>query len=163
MQRSYWLVALVLAAGGALAQAQAQNLDTRFSCSAVGDDGGEKVTYADSGEIHLAGNQVKGFRWESALYRPTHGYDCDIDDEDGLRAEASASTAAPGWVVSLVDGRGAREKRGYNFERGVTCTIAIEQVGDSVRLVPACPALCGSRRNFSAIVIDLKSGQCRYP
>lgn len=140
----------------------AQTLDTQFSCSTVGDDGGEKVTYADSGEIHLIANTVKSFRWESALFRSTHGFDCDIGDEDGLRVEARGSEAKAGWTVSLIDGRAAREKRGYNFDRGVNCTIDIARLGDQLSLQPNCPAMCGSRLNFSTIAIDLKTGACHY-
>ena len=142
--------------------ASAQTLDTKFACSTVGDDGGEKVTYADSGEIHLLANAVKSFRWESALFRATHGFDCDIGDEDGLRVEAHGNAAKADWRVALIDGRAAREKRGYNFDRGVHCTIEITRVGDRLSLLPNCPAMCGSRLNFSAIAIDLKTGICNY-
>ncbi|GAA4021568.1 hypothetical protein [Actimicrobium antarcticum] len=143
----------------------AQTLDTKFSCSQVGDDGGDRITYADSGEIHLDGSDVKTFRWESAIFRSTHGYDCDIDEEDGLQAEvrsngSSGNSAA--WRVALKDGATARAKRGYNFERGVNCTIRLERTGNTVKMLPTCPALCGSRLNFSELSIDLDSGVCRY-
>ena len=161
MRRFYRLLAAVLLLSAATIAA-AQNLDTKFSCSQVGDDGGDKVTYADSGEIHLAGNVVKSFHWESALYRSTHGFDCDIDDQDGLRVVARGNAKKASWKLMLKDGRAAREKRGYNFERGVNCTITLDRFGDTVKVQPACPAMCGSRLNFSVIAIDLKSGQCRY-
>jgi opacity protein-like surface antigen len=156
----HMLAALLLAGSGMAAQSQ--TLDTRFACSQVADDGGERVTYADSGEMHLDGDKIKGFHWESALYRATHGYDCNIDEEDELKAEVAGNSTNAAWRVGLVDGRGARDRRGYNFERGVTCTIGLERTGDTVKVRPACPALCGSRLNFSAISIDVKSGICRY-
>jgi hypothetical protein len=140
----------------------AQTLQTKFSCSAVSDDGGEKITLADSGEIDLHGSQIKTFRWESDLYRRTHGFDCSIDDDDGLQAEVRNESAEPAWRIALKDGRAARLKRGYTFERGVNCTIRLERAGDSLKVRPTCPALCGSRTNFSEIVIDLKTGSCSY-
>ena len=154
------LSAAVLLSVGATAEAQ--TLDTRFACSAVGDDGGDKVTYADSGEIHLDGDKVNNFRWESALFRSTHGFDCDIGDEDGLLAHAAGDTKKSTWKITLADGRGARDKRGYNFDRGVNCAIELVRVGDTVSVLPNCPAMCGSRLNFSTIAIDLKTGQCHY-
>lgn len=144
------------------ATASAQALDTRFACSQRGDDGGDPITYADSGEIHLDGATVKAFRWESAIFRSTHGYDCNIDDEDDLKAEVRGEGTATTWRVALKDGGAARLKRGYNFERGLNCTIRLERDGNTVRVKPTCPALCGSRVNFSDIVIDLDSGACRY-
>ena len=152
------MLGLALASGFA----SAQTLDTKFACSGIGDDGGEKVTYADSGEIHLTGDTVKSFRWESALFRSTHGFDCDIGDEDGLRVKAHGAGVKTAWKVSLIDGRGAREKRGYNFDRGVNCSIDIARAGEQLTLLPNCPAMCGSRLNFSTIAIDLKSGVCHY-
>ena len=160
MQRWMRLMMLGLMAWSSLVSAQ--TLDAKFACSGIGDDGGEKVTYADTGEIHLAGEAVKSFRWESALFRSTHGFDCDIGDEDGLRVQASGNRAKAAWKVSLVDGRGAREKRGYNFDRGVNCSIEIVRLGDQLALLPNCPAMCGSRLNFSTIAIDLKTGACHY-
>lgn len=161
MRRLYvLLIAAALLPIGATAAAQ--TLDTRFACSEVGDDGGDKVTYADSGEIHLDGDTIKNFRWESALFRSTHGFDCDIGDEDGLLAHVAGDAKKPVWTLTLADGRGARAKRGYNFDRGVNCAIELVRVGDIVSVLPNCPAMCGSRLNFSTIAIDLKSGQCHY-
>jgi opacity protein-like surface antigen len=144
------------------ATASAQTLSTRFACSQAGDDGGDPITYADTGEIDLDGTTVKTFRWESAIFRSTHGYDCNVDDEDGLQAEVRGEGSTAAWRVALKDGGAARLKRGYNFERGVNCTIRLEREGNTVHVKPTCPALCGSRVNFSTIVIDLDSGTCRY-
>ncbi len=140
----------------------AQSIHTKFSCSQVADDGGEKITMGDVGEIGLVDNRLEVFHWESAIYRLTHGYECSIDEDDGVQAEMRSEAGHPAWRVSLKDGRAAREKRGYNFERGVNCTIRLDQEGDTLTLRPSCPALCGSRINFSTVAIDLKTGRCRY-
>ena len=142
--------------------ADAQSINTRFSCSQVADDGGEKITMADVGEIQLTGDAIKTFRWESTIYRTTHGYDCNIDEDDGLQAEVRDDAGHPAWRIALKDGRAARLKRGYNFERGVNCTIRLDQESDTLTVRPSCPALCGSRVNFSDIAIDLKTGNCHY-
>jgi len=44
----------------------------------------------------------------------------------------------------------------------MNCTIRVEHEGDTMKVTPTCPALCGSRPNFSALSVDLKSGECRY-
>ena len=141
---------------------RAQSLNTKFSCSQVADDGGEKITMADVGEIQLVDNRLDVFHWESAIYRATHGYECSIDEDDGLQAEVRSDAGHPAWRVALKDGRAARQKRGYNFERGVNCTMRLDQEGDTLTLRPSCPALCGSRINFSTVAIDVKTGACRY-
>jgi hypothetical protein len=72
---------------------------------------------------------------------------------------------APGtaiWRVALSDARGARERRGFDFERSLNCTIRLARKGDALSLQPSCPALCGSRANFSALSVDLKTGKCHY-
>lgn len=145
-----------------MSSAQAHTVNTRFSCSQVADDGGEKITMADVGEIDIVGDSVRTFRWESAIYRATHGYDCNIDEEDELEAQVRDDAGHPAWRIALKDGRAARLKRGYNFERGVNCTIRLDQEKDTLTVRPSCPALCGSRINFSSIAIDLKTGSCRY-
>jgi len=142
--------------------AVAQQLDARFSCSVARDDNGETVTYADTGEIHLKGNQIKAFRWESSLFRSTHGFDCSIDESDGLLAEVRDGTPNVQWRVALADARAAREQRGFNFDRRLNCTIRLEREGDNLNVKPSCPALCGSRSNFSELSVNLKTGQCRY-
>lgn len=155
-----WLIGLVVL--GALHNAGAQSLNTKFSCSQVADDGGEKITMADIGEIDISGDRIRTFRWESTIYRATHGYDCDIDEDDGLQAEVRSDADHPAWRVALKDGRAARIKRGYNFERGVNCTIRLDRQGKMLTLRPSCPALCGSRINFSTFAFNLKTGACRY-
>ena len=142
--------------------ADAQTLDSKFSCSQKVDDGGEKITMADVGEIQLTGDAIKTFHWESTIFRTTHGYDCNIDEEDGLQVEVRADEDHPAWRIGLKDGRAARIKRGYKYERGVNCSIRLDQQGDTLTVRPSCPALCGSRVNFSDIAIDLKTGSCHY-
>ncbi|HYD97502.1 MAG TPA: hypothetical protein VEC01_19420 [Noviherbaspirillum sp.] len=154
-------VAAALLCAGA-APAAAQQLDTHFSCSASRSEDGERVTYADNGEIRISGNRVEVFHWESALYRSTHGYDCNIDENDGLTAEVRNEAPKVQWRVALEDALKARSKRGYDFSRGMSCTIRLEQEGDMLTLKPTCPALCGSRSNFSELTVNLKTGQCRY-
>ena len=135
----------------------AQDLDARFSCSVQRDEDTGPVTYADSGRFRLEGNQITEFYWESSLFRRTHGFDCSIDQGDGLQAE----TTDNGWRITLVDPRAARERRGYDWDHGVNCSIRLERSGDTLQVKPSCPALCGSRSNFSALAVDLKSGNCR--
>jgi hypothetical protein len=148
----------LLLVGGAFAQ----QLDTRFSCSAVRNEDGERVIYADNGEMHINGNRIASFRWESALYRSTHGFDCSIDETDGLTAEARQEAGQAMWRVGLADARNARDRRGFNFDRGMNCTIRLERDGDILNVKPSCPALCGSRSNFSELSVNLKTGSCRY-
>jgi hypothetical protein len=136
----------------------AQTLDARFSCSAKRTEDGEAVTYADSAEFRLQGEHVAAFRWESALFRSTHGFDCSIDESDGLVAEVREQT----WRIALADARGARSRRGFDFNRSMNCTIRLERDGDTLNVKPSCPALCGSRPNFSELSVNLKTGQCRY-
>lgn len=138
--------------------AAAQQLDARISCSTTRNEDGENVTYADSAEFRLTGEQIKAFRWESSLFRSTHGFDCSIDESDGLIAEVREQT----WRIALKDAGEARSKRGYDFSRGMNCTIRLERDGDMLNVKPTCPALCGSRPNFSELSVNLKTGQCRY-
>ncbi|GAB3541277.1 hypothetical protein GCM10027343_11420 [Noviherbaspirillum agri] len=150
---------LLIAASGIVA---AQELDTKFSCSVAREMDGERVIYADNGAFRLKGERIEAFQWESALYRSTHGFDCSIDQSDGLTAEVREEGAKAMWRVALKDARAARSKRGFTFDRGMNCTIRIEREGDMMKVTPTCPALCGSRPNFSALSVDLKSGECRY-
>jgi len=136
----------------------AQDLDTRFSCSVKRAEDSGLVTYADSGKFRLDGNQIREFYWESSLFRDTHGFDCSIDQGDGLQAE----TTGNGWRVTLGNPRAARDQRGYDWDHGLNCSIRLERSGDSLLVKPSCPALCGSRSNFSALSVDLKTGNCRY-
>ena len=145
----------------ASAAAVGQQLETQFSCSVARTEDGENVTYADNGEIRMQGDQIEAFRWESSLFRSTHGFDCSIDESDGLLAEVR-NESQPQWRVSLADARAARDRRGYGFDRRMNCTIRLERDGDTLNVKPSCPALCGSRTNFSALSVDLNTGQCRY-
>ena len=155
-----WLVGLMMLS--VLHTVGAQSLQTKFSCSHIADDGGEKIIMSDIGEIDISDDRIRTFRWESAIHRATHGYDCDIDDDDGLQAEVRTDAGHPAWRIALKDGRAAREKRGYNFERGVNCTIRVDYENNTLTLRPSCPALCGSRKNFSAVEVDLHTGICHY-
>lgn len=139
-----------------------QQLETKFSCSVARTEDGEQVTYADSGEIRLQGNRIDVFHWESSLFRSTHGFDCSIDESDGLQAEVRSDATPPQWRISLADARAARDRRGYGFDRGMNCTIRLERDGDILNMKPSCPALCGSRTNFSELSVNLKTGQCRH-
>ncbi len=152
------LLGLLASAGTALAQ----QLDTRFSCSQARDENGEKITYADTGEFRLHGDHIDTFRWESSLFRSTHGFDCSIDESDGLMAEVRSLTPQVQWRITLADARAARDKRGYLFDRQMNCTLRLEREGDTLTVKPTCPALCGSRSNFSAFSVNLKTGLCRY-
>lgn len=157
--RSLLLCALL---SPACAGVLAQQLDARFSCSTARTEDGETVTYADSGEMRIRGDRIDAFRWESALFRSTHGFDCSIDESDGLRAEVRNEPQRVQWRVALADARTARDRRGFNFDRRLNCTIRLERDGDTLDVKPSCPALCGSRPNFSALSVNLKTGQCRY-
>lgn len=156
------LVLLSILLGSIGRTADAQQIDTRFSCSAGGSDGGETVTYADNAEIRLDGDRIQAFRWESDLYRTTHGFDCSIDESDGLKAEVYVEEAKVLWRVSLTDPQAARERRGYDFDRLPRCSIRLERKGDTLDITPSCPALCGSRGNFTQLSVNLKSGKCQY-
>lgn len=155
MKRTALLLFFTCAAAGA------QQIDTRFSCSVTREED-ERVIYADNGEIRLDGNRIGAFRWESSVFRPTHGFDCSIDEGDGLQAETTGDAGQAKWRISLANARNAREQRGYDFSRGLNCTIRLERAGDVLKLTPSCPALCGSRNNFSELSVDVKTGKCRY-
>lgn len=155
-------LSLALAASATLSTAAAANaLDARFSCSVTSESSGERIILADSGEIKLDNDRISAFRWESALFRSSHGFDCSIDESDGLVLE-NAPDAVDAWRVTLADAQAARLKRGYDFERGMQCDIRLVREGRRLSITPDCPALCGSRSNFSALSIDLDNGNCRY-
>jgi len=99
------------------------------------------------------------FYWESSIFRSTHGLECSIDQDDGVQAELTGDAS---WRFSLQDAKAARAKRGYDFSHGLNCTIRVERVGDNVHINPTCPALCGSRPNFTELTFDLKTGNCHY-
>ncbi|RJF97507.1 hypothetical protein [Noviherbaspirillum saxi] len=146
----------------AAASALAQQLDARFSCSTTRKDAAETTTYADNGEFRLNGSRIEAFRWESSLFRSTHGFDCSIDESDGLQAEVRDDNTRASWRVALKDAPAARAQRGFDFGRRLNCSIRLERDGDTLSVKPSCPALCGSRENFSELSIHLKTGQCRY-
>ncbi len=140
----------------------AQQLDTHFSCSVAREEDGEKVTYADSGEMRVSGARIEAFRWESSLFRSTHGFDCSIDESDGLLAEVHDEGKTVLWRIALSDAHAARVRRGFAFERSGNCTIRLVRNGDMLNIKPSCPALCGSRSNFTELSVDLKTGSCHY-
>ncbi len=148
-------VICALCVGSALAQ----SVQTHFSCSVTRNGDSERVIYADSGTIDIAQQSIKQFQWESALHRETHGFDCSIDDSDGLQAEVIDN----GWRISLKNAVAARQERGFDNERGKNCTIRLLMRGDELQIKPTCAILCGSRSNFSELVVNLKTGACRYP
>ncbi len=125
---------------------------------------GDRRLVADSGAFRLRGDAVLAFAWESSLFRSNHGADCSIDESDDLVAEALPVLAGAGqrWRISLRDGRAARTRRGYDADHGLACSIRIAHVGDQLQIVPSCPALCGSRENFSQLTVDLRTGSCTY-
>ena len=159
---------LLLAAAGWHDLSQAQQLDARFSCSTERAEDrlqdGDRRIYADIGEFHLRGTTIDSFRWESSLFRSTHGFDCSIDEDDRLIAEVVPPQAdqSQRWRIRLQDGRLARLRRGYDADHGVNCSIRLVRDGDVLQIMPSCPALCGSRENFSALSVNLKTGQCNY-
>lgn len=155
------MLGAILLVAGAASAAEPQ-LETHFSCSVARMENGEPATYADNGEIRLAGNHIDAFRWESALFHSTHGFDCSIDESDGLVAEVRDGTPMVQWRIALENARAARTRRGYDFDRRLNCTIRLEREGDTLSVKPNCPALCGSRPNFSELSVDLKTGRCRY-
>lgn len=146
-----------------LTSAYAQQLQTKFVCNATRDEDAEKVIYADGGEIRLDGNKVEAFRWESAQYRTLHGFDCSVDESDEPVAQASRDGGKDSWRVTLKDPVAARQRRGYDFfNHGMNCSIRLQRDGDTLSIKPSCPALCGSRINFTELSVDLKTGSCRY-
>jgi hypothetical protein len=159
MRRPLALAALLFCA---TACAFAQQLDAHFSCSSAGDDHGDKVIYADSGEMRIKGNRIEAFRWESSLFRSTHGFDCSIDEGDKLQAEVRDEGKRVQWRVAPEDALAARESRGYDYLSRPNCTIRLVREGDTLNIVPSCPALCGSRPNFTQLSVNLKTGKCMY-
>jgi hypothetical protein len=149
-------LALLMLLGLGCSDAWAQQVATRFACSAELTEDGDRMVYADNGEIRLNGTKIEAFRWESTLLHI--GSECSIDDSDGLQAELIEH----GWRISLKNAQTARERRGYDFVHGLNCTIRVRRSGDLLQLTPSCPALCGSRKNFSELTVDLKTGNCRY-
>jgi hypothetical protein len=135
-------------------------LEAQFSCNLVRqeDGDGERLNFADQAVIGLTGTQIKAFQWESSVFRSTHGHECSVDTSDEPQAELTGN----GWRISLRDSAAARKRRGYDFDRGLNCSIRLERIGEELHLKPSCPALCGSRLNFSALTVNIKTGLCRY-
>lgn len=140
--------------------ALAQTLDTSFVCSEIRreDGDGERINLADQGKFKLDGKEIKSFQWESSLFRTTHGYDCSIDESDGVQAEVTEK----GWRITLKNAQAARAARGYDSDRGNNCSVRLERNGDELLIKPSCPVLCGSRNNFTALTVNTKTGSCRY-
>lgn len=159
MMHTAALAALLLCAA---APGFAQQLDMRFSCSSAGEDHGDKVIYADIGEMRIKGDRIEAFRWESSLFRSTHGFDCSIDESDTLLVEVRDDGQRVQWRVAPQDSLNARVRRGYEYMSRPNCTIRIVRSGDTLDIKPSCPALCGSRPNFTQLSVDLKTGKCMY-
>ncbi|KAF3997189.1 hypothetical protein [Glaciimonas immobilis] len=141
----------------------AQELQTKFGCNTTRTENGEKVIYADDGEIHLNGNKIDTFRWESDQYRTLHGFDCSVDESDEPVAEVTESGTTPGWRVTLKNAAAARDRRGFDFyNHGKNCSIRLQREGDTLSIKPTCPALCGSRVNFTELSVNLKTGVCQH-
>lgn len=150
---------ILFMSGPSLAQQPEPDLNLQFSCSKTEGEGFEKVIYADIGEFVLQGEQIRSFRWESSLHRSTHGFDCSLDESDGLQV----SRLENGWRIMLVDAQQAREKRGFDMPRGKFCTVRLLKDGQYLQVLPSCATLCGSRSNFSELRIHLPSKKCEYP
>ena len=154
------LMAAVLAT--AVVNLHTQQLDVKFACSQERVVDNQRGLYANSGEIHIDGQRINEFHWESSLFRRTHGFECSIAESDDLQSEVRTVAGQASWRVSLVNGREARTRRGYDADHGVNCAIRLERNDETLRILPTCPALCGSRSNFSELSVDLKTGVCRH-
>lgn len=158
------LALLTLIAPLAAPATQAQQLQTKFGCSLTRDEDGEKVIYGDTGEFRLNGDRIEALHWESAQYRPTHGFECSIDTNDNPQAEIQHDGLKDNWRITLKDPVAARHQRGYDFfNHGMNCSIRLQRDGDKLHVIPSCPALCGSRVNFTELSVNLKTGDCGYP
>ena len=155
-------LAAILAALTVAAGAQAQQLDVHFSCGADGKQLGLKSFFADNGLIRIKGTKIEEFSWESSVFHAGNGVECSMDDGDGLRAEFIGDPSRAAWRILLNNAEQARSKRGYDMVHGLNCAVRIEHVGDDVRINPSCPALCGSRQDFSAFRFNTKTGKCTY-
>ncbi|MFZ6847942.1 hypothetical protein [Undibacterium sp. RuRC25W] len=155
-----FLVALLLSSASFVALAQEPALDLHLQCTQTKQEGGkgERLIYTDQAHIQLRGNQIDNFQWESSLLRSDHGHECSIDKDDQLQAEVTDK----GWRITLKDAVAARNERGYDFDRGYQCSIRVEREGGTVHLRPTCPALCGSRMNFTELKVDVSNGKCQY-
>ncbi len=146
-------------ASSVLAQALPEDLNLKLACSFTQGAGDGRAIFADSGEIEIKDGQLKQFRWESAIHRRTHGYDCSIDMDDQLELDVVGAQ----WRVQLRDALATRAARGYDTVRGENCIIRLIRRDDTLWIEPSCAVLCGSRANFSELRIHLPSGRCHYP
>ena len=155
-----FVAALLLSSASMISLADEPTLDLRLQCTQtkLEDGDGERLIYADQAHIQLHGETIDDFQWESSLFRTDHGHECSIDKDDQLQAQVTDK----GWRITLKDAVTARTERGYDFDRGYQCSIRVEREGESVHIRPTCPALCGSRMNFTELKVDVKSGQCHY-
>lgn len=144
----------------ATAQTAMDVLDVALQCTqTVQEDGdGERLIFADQARIQIKGSTINALQWESSQFRTSHGHECSIDAQDGVQAEVTEK----GWRLTLKDAVAARKNRGYDFDRGYQCSIRLEKDGDALHIKPTCPALCGSRKNFSALTVNLRTGNCHY-
>jgi hypothetical protein len=152
------LAAEAATASSTAATTAAPQLKIHFSCSVTREEDTGRVIYVDGGDIDLDGATIKSFQWESALHRRTHGFDCSIDQSDNLQSEVFPD----GWRITLKDGAAARLARGYDSDHGLNCAVRLVRNGDDVQIRPTCPALCGSRPNFSELTVNVKNGACKY-
>ncbi len=155
-------IVAILAAMMLAASVEAQQLDVHFSCASDGDQHGLKTLFADNGRIRIHGTAIEEFSWESSVFHAGNGVECSMDDGDGLHAEFIGDEGRLAWRVLLNNAGEARGKRGYDMSHGLNCTVRIEHVGDEVHINPSCPALCGSRQNFSEFRFNTKTGKCQY-
>ncbi len=146
--------------GLAAAEPGPPDLNLKLACQATLGAAENQTLYVDSGEIRIENGKLLALRWESALHRRTHGFDCSIDLDDKLQLSA----VAQGWRIETDDPLAARLARGYDNPNGSGghCLINLTSQDRQLTINPSCPALCGSRSNFSSLQIDLNSGRCTY-
>jgi hypothetical protein len=142
--------------------AQAQRLDLHFACGFDGNMHGEKTFFADNGTVRIDGSTILEFYWDSAIYHGDHGLECLMTERDGLHAEFTGDESRSAWRVLLDDAAQSRKQQGYTDRRSLNCTVRFTKDGDEIHVNPSCPALCGSRANFSEFRVDTKTGKCRY-
>ena len=152
--------ALLSSAVSTVTLAQEPAIDLQLQCTQtkLEDGDGERLIFADQAHIKLRGSTIDDFQWESSLFRSDHGHECSIDKADQLNAEVTEK----GWRISLKDAVTTRTQRGYDFDRGYQCSIRVERDGDEVHIKPSCPALCGSRMNFTELKVNVNNGKCEY-
>jgi hypothetical protein len=145
---------------GAQAQASAHSpdLNLKLACSTTRGEGEARVILADSGEMRIIDGKLLEFRWESSLHRRTHGFDCSMDMSDLPELQRLEH----GWRVSSKNAAAAREARGFDTDRGQVCFVTLTQQGETLHIAPNCPALCGSRNDFSELKVHLPTGRCDY-